>query len=82
MEESRDEFGGRFDRADEECRVTLKEVLDRSKCEIMDNVISTLEERLNYHKALVSVLEQVSAEVGRQRELVSRRLYLILDYGG
>eukprot|EP01126_Amoeba_proteus_P005998 TRINITY_DN12072_c0_g1_i1.p1 TRINITY_DN12072_c0_g1~~TRINITY_DN12072_c0_g1_i1.p1 ORF type:complete len:439 (-),score=87.97 TRINITY_DN12072_c0_g1_i1:12-1328(-) len=72
LEESRDECGTRFDKLDELCRDAMKQLTEKIKGYIMDEVTFYVEERLKYHRAIVEILEKLVLEIDEQRSLVHK----------
>ena len=60
-----------MDKKEEECREALTKQIDKSKCDIIDQVMMIVAEQLNHHREVGSVLENLAAEVEAQRNLVS-----------
>lgn len=53
-------IGKNYDLHDQNCRVSLLELISRAKCEVMSEVMFFVSQELSYHKKMVSTLEELS----------------------
>jgi len=53
-------IGKNYDLHDQNCRISLLELISRAKCEVMSEVMFFVSQELAYHKKMVSTLEELS----------------------